>query len=295
MWSSTSTTGRAEENTDRLNNEVSGGSAEVCDNMLRVLGKFELIVGSRAVDPSANCRRLLTLLAIRDCQVSRASAAGTLWPDATAARANANLRSVLWKMQRCCPEVVDASFHVVRLAPDVCVDIKEVGQVARSLLDRSVTRTPGGLSEALNCNLHEDIVPDLGDEEWLAAERERHRQLRLHALESLSEDLIAVGWHGAAVETALSVIRVDPFRESARQLLVRAYLAEGNQLEAHRQYREYRNLMRRELGMEPTDKFLKLVQVPDIACPPQGRPRPVPHRPPVRPPAGSLRQPVRVL
>jgi DNA-binding SARP family transcriptional activator len=91
------------------------------------------------------------------------------------------------------------------------------------------------------------------------------------------------------------VIRVDPFRESARQLLVRAYLAEGNQLEAHRQYREYRNLMRRELGMEPTDKFLKLVQVPDIACPPQGRPRPVPHRPPVRPPAGSRRQPVRVL
>jgi DNA-binding SARP family transcriptional activator len=263
--------------------------------MLRVLGKFELVVGSKAFDPSANCRRLLTLLAIRECQVSRTSAAGTLWPDATAARANANLRSVLWKLQRCCPEVVEASFHVIRLAPEVCVDIKEVGQVARRLLDRSVTRTPCELSEALNCNLHEDIVPDLGDEEWLIAERERHRQLRLHALESLSEDLIITGWHGAAVETALSVIRVDPFRESARQLLVRAYLAEGNQLEAHRQHREYRNLMRRELGMEPTDKFLKLVQVSDVACPPPGCSRPAPHRQQVRPPAGPRRQPVRVL
>jgi DNA-binding SARP family transcriptional activator len=295
MWSSTCTTGHAEGTAGSGNNQVSTGAAEVCDNMLRVLGKFELIVGSKAVDPSVNCQRLLTLLAIKDCQISRTSAAGTLWPDATAARANANLRSVLWKMQRCCPEVVEASFHVIRLAPDVCVDIKEVGQVARSLLDRSVTRTPSALSEALNCNLHDDIVPDLGDEEWLVAERERHRQLRLHALESLSEDLTMVGWYGAAVETALSVIRVDPFRESARQLLVRAYLAEGNQLEAHRQHREYRNLMRRELGLEPTEKFLKLVPAPDVACQPPGRPRPAPRRQPVRPPAASCRPPVRML
>lgn len=295
MCSSTSTKGRAEDNTDRENNQVCAGNAEVCDMMLRVLGKFELVVGSKAADPSVNCQRLLTLLAIKDSQVSRASAAGTLWPDATTARASANLRSVLWKLQRCCPEVVEASFHVIRLAPDVCVDIKEVGEVARSLLDRSITRTPGGLSEALNCNLHEDLIPDLGDEEWLVAERERHRQLRLHALESLSEDLTAVGWYGAAVGTALSVIRVDPFRESARMLLVRAYLAEGNQLEAQRQHREYRNLIRRELGLEPTEKFLELVQVPDIACPPPGRTRPVPHRQPVRPQAGSRRQQVRVL
>src|SRR5579862_464785 len=117
MWSSTSTTGRAEDSTVRGNGQDEAVAGQVCDSMLRVLGKFELIVGSRAVDPSSNCQRLLTLLAIKDCQVSRSSAAGTLWPDATAARANANLRSVLWKLQRCCPEVVEASFHVIRMAP----------------------------------------------------------------------------------------------------------------------------------------------------------------------------------
>lgn len=249
----------------------SGEHSTAGRNMLRVLGKFELVTNSRAADPSTNCQRLLTLLAVRDCQVSRVSAAGMLWPDATASRANANLRSVLWKLQRCCPEVVEASFHVIRLLPHLCVDLKEANRVARCLLDRSVAPTPSMLSEALSCNLHHDIVPDLGDEDWLAAERERHRQLRLHALEALGEDLIAVGWHGAAVDAAQSVIRADPFRESAHLLLVKAYLGEGNQLEACRQHREYSTLMRTELGLAPTDKFLKLGRVLDSSARQDGR------------------------
>jgi DNA-binding SARP family transcriptional activator len=292
MWLSTSTTGRSEDNTDRGSNQHDTGTVGDCPNTLRVLGKFELVTDSRATDPSVNCQRLLTLLAIKDRQVSRATAAGMLWPDTTVSRANANLRSVLWKLQRCCPEVAEVSFHVIRLAPHLRVDLQVVGRVARGLLDRWVTQTPGGLSEALSCNLHEDIAPDLGDEDWLAAEREQHRQLRLHALEALGEDLIAIGWYGAAVVTAQSVIRVDPFRESARQLLVRAYLGEGNQVEARHQHREYRNLMRRELGWEPTDKFLKLGQALDSTGPP-GQPLTVPHR---RPATGHpRRQPTRAL
>jgi DNA-binding SARP family transcriptional activator len=296
MRLSTTTTGRGEDNAGRENKQHGTGTVGDCPDTLRVLGKFELVASSRAVDPSANCQRLLTLLAIRDCQISRASAAGILWPYATVSRANANLRSVLWKMQRCCAEVVEASFHVIRLAPHLRVDLQEVGWVARGLLDRSVTRTPGGLSKALSCNLHDDIVPDLGDEDWLDTEREQHRQLRLHALEALGEDLIAVGWYGAAVETAQSVIRVEPFRESARVLLVRAYLAEGNQLEAGHQHREYITLMRRELGLEPTDIFLKLGRALGSTCPPPGRLLTVPRRQPARgPAAGPHRRPMRVL
>jgi DNA-binding SARP family transcriptional activator len=238
-----------------------GGSGDASHITLRVLGRFDLAAGSQPIPLSVNCQRLLTLLAVRDCHASRACVAGTLWPEATASRANANLRSVLWRLQRCCAEAVEASFYDIRLAPGVTVDIQHVCKIARSLLDRSTARDAAGLSEALSCNLYDDIVPDLGDEEWLVVERERYRQLHLHALESLSEELIATGWYGAAVEAALGVTRIDPFRESARQLLVRAYLAEGNQLEARRQLREYCSLLRRELGLEPTDRFFRLLEV----------------------------------
>lgn len=256
MRQGTSTTERAG------SGNATGGRGDAGRIMLRVLGRFDLVAGSRAIPLGTNCQRLLTLLAVRDCHVSRPCAAGTLWPEATASRANANLRSVLWRLQRCCPQAVEASFYDIRLAPEVTVDIQEVCTIARHLLDRSIARDAAGLSKALSCNLYDDIVPDLGDEEWLVVERERYRQLHLHALESLSEELIAIGWYGAAVEAALGVTRIDPFRESARQLLVRAYLAEGNQFEARRQLKDYRNLLRSELGLEPTDRFLRLIQSP---------------------------------
>ncbi|MGH3159762.1 MAG: AfsR/SARP family transcriptional regulator [Streptosporangiaceae bacterium] len=264
MRQSTSITGLAD------SGNAAGGCGDAGRITLRVLGRFDLVAGSRAIPLGTNCQRLLTLLAVRDCHVSRACAAGTLWPEATASRANANLRSVLWRLQRCCAQAAEASFYDIRLAPGVTVDIQEVCKIARQLLDRSITRDAAGLSEALSCNLYDDIVPDLGDEEWLMVERERYRQLHLHALESLSEELIAIGWYGAAVEAALGVTRIDPFRESARQLLVRAYLAEGNQLEARRQLKEYRNLLRRELGLEPTDRFLRLMPAPAAPRPPAG-------------------------
>lgn len=288
MLLSTSTTDRGQANTDRGSSQHGIGTAGDRPDTLRVLGEFELVVNARVADPTASCQRLLILLAIKGGQIGRASAAGILWPEATVPRASANLRSVLWKLQRCCDDVVEASFQVVRLAPDLCVDLQEAGRVARGLLDRSVTRTPGVLSEALSCNLYDDIVPDLDGGDWLSGEREQHRELRLHALEALGEDLIAIGWYGAAVEKAQGVIRTDPFRESARSLLVRAFLGEGNQCEARRQYREYCSLMRDELGLEPTDRFLKLGQAVDSACSPPGRAVPVPVPVPRRQPAQVL-------
>lgn len=222
---------------------------------LRILGKFDLIAGGRSVPVGVSCQRLLALLAINGGGASRGHVAGTLWPDVRAARASANLRSVLWRLQRCDCQVIEPSFHDLRLAADVAVDIEEVTSVARTLLDRSVPMDDAGLQQALRCNLYEDVCPDLGDDEWLAVERERFRQVRVHSLEALSDDLIAAGWYGAAIEAALGVLRADPFRETAHYLLVKAHLAEGNQVEARRQYMAYCRLMWKELGVEPSEQF----------------------------------------
>lgn len=225
---------------------------------LRLLGQFELVVDGRQVGPANSCKRLLTLAALTGAPMTRATAAGMLWPDVGIERANANLRSALWRLQRCCPPVLAASFHELRLVDEVRVDLDTVKAVTRRLLDRSSPMDAGVLREALGCNLHDDIAPDLGNEGWLAAERERHHQLRLHALEALAERLIEVGWHGAAVDAALGAVRADPFRESASSLLVRAFLAEGNVREARRHFTRYHDLVRRELGVAPSAAFTGL-------------------------------------
>ncbi|MBO0808050.1 MAG: transcriptional regulator [Actinobacteria bacterium] len=224
---------------------------------LRVLGKFDLVAGRQPFTLGMSCQRLLTLLVVLGGHVTRARVAGMLWPDVASHRASANLRSVLWRLHRrtAGATILATSPHELRLHPGLAVDLHAVTRVAHRLLDRSSPLTIDELGQVRYQNLREDIVPTLGDEEWLVPERERHRQLRLHALEALSEQLIQVGWHGAAVEAALAVASSDPYRESARELLIRAYLAEGNHVEAQRQFLAYRGLLRAELGIDPSPRF----------------------------------------
>lgn len=246
-----------------------GGSAEgTCPQphvRLSVLGAVRLAVCGQPAPIGESCQRLLVLLALKKGQLNRVHAAGLMWPEVSTGRANANLRSVIWRLQRCCDNAVSASFSDVRLTPEVTVDLDDVSAMAAKLLDRSVDMDAEELKQALACNFQDDIAPGLYDWEWLEVERDRHRQLRLHAMEALSEQLVKAGWYGAAVDSALGAVRADAFRESAQQLLVRAYLAEGNRLEARRRYDAYRNLLRKELDMEPSEQFLQLLNGTGVA------------------------------
>ena len=47
---------------------------------------------------------------------------------------------------------------------------------------------------------------------------------------------------------------------SAQRTLINAYLAEGNRSEAMRQYVLYRDVLRRDLGLTPTDELERLVR-----------------------------------
>ena len=84
------------------------------------------------------------------------------------------------------------------------------------------------------------------------------RQRMLHALEALSRAMTAVGRYGEAVDAAMIAISVEPLRESAQRALLEAHLAESNLIEARRDFATYRNLVRRELGVEPSVELADL-------------------------------------
>ena len=92
-------------------------------------------------------------------------------------------------------------------------------------------------------------------------ERERRRQLRLHALEALSSELSTTHQHGEAIEVALAAIAMEPLRESAQRALASAYLNEGNYSEARRTYDSYAGLLGDELGVKPSAEFRALMAV----------------------------------
>ena len=105
----------------------------------------------------------------------------------------------------------------------------------------------------------DDVLLDWS-EDWVVVERERFRQLRPHTLERLCGELALQGDFGRAIELGLRAVSTEPLRESAQRQLIRVYLAEGNDVDALRQFHAYEALISDELGLEPSDEMVALVR-----------------------------------
>jgi DNA-binding SARP family transcriptional activator len=223
--------------------------------VLSLLNAFELRCDDLPVTLPPSAQRLVAFVALHDHPLQRVYVAGTLWIDASDARAGASLRSSLWRLNRAGHVVVEASSTHLRLAADVDVDVRHALGVAHRLLDGSADAADLESGEAV---LRGELLPDWYDE-WLVFERERVRQVSLHALEALAERFVSVGELARALEAALSAVRSEPLRESAHRALIRVHLAEGNRAEALRQYDLCRSLLRDRLGVEPSPQLDELL------------------------------------
>jgi DNA-binding SARP family transcriptional activator len=232
---------------------------EVPPCRLHLLDRLELTIGSCRPAVPAHADRLLALLAVRGKPITRATAAQILWPEVPDSQASAKLRSVLWRTADYRQHVIEFTNGTLSLAESVWVDYHESTHVAERLVDRSATMDRGELAKAMRADLCSDLLPQSTEEEWLAPDQRRFRQLRLHALEALCERLIDVDWYGAAINVGLCAVSADPLRESAHYSLIRAYLAEGNRPDALQQFDCYRQMLNDELNLQPSPKLRELV------------------------------------
>jgi DNA-binding SARP family transcriptional activator len=224
---------------------------------LTLLGGFGLHVGDDAVPLAPNPQRLVALLGLHETGLRRDYVAGLLWGDSTEARANGSLRSALWKLQLASSEVIWNRGGTLTLSPDVDVDVRRVAMLARSVVTgRFDEETVVALLEPRFCY---ELLPGWY-EDWVLVERERHRQMSLHALESLCEHLTAARRYGAAVLAGLAAVDREPLRESAHRALIKIHLAEGNTGEAIRRYRLYEKIAARDLGVGPSPIMRSLLR-----------------------------------
>jgi DNA-binding SARP family transcriptional activator len=220
---------------------------------LALLGAFDLRIAGAPVSLPMNGQRLLAFLALHGRPLTRSFVAGSLWLDSTDDRAAGSLRSALWRLNRE-GRLIEVSGEMIRLVSHVAVDVAAAVAQAHRLLDPANDECPS----FYDVRLRDDLLPDWYDD-WLAFERERFRQLRVHALECLCERLIASERFGEAIETGLAVATVEPLRESAHRILIRIHLAEGNRGAALAQYHRFRALLHDELGLEPSPEMHALV------------------------------------
>jgi len=224
---------------------------------LCMLGSFELSVGNRLVEGlSVGSQRLLVFLALHDRAVTRSAVAGTMWPEVSEARAGLSLRSALSRLDPATRDAIMIASAGLALEGGVEVDLHDGQTLARRLI--AGQPEPDDLSLEVIGTLSQDLLPDWSDD-WVVAEAEDWKQLRMNALECLARLLIDENRLGEAASAARAAIRVDPLRESGYVALIKVHLAKGDQSEALRVFDRYGELLSAALGLEPTDHLRGLI------------------------------------
>jgi len=237
-----------------------------------LLGGFRLDVADLPVMLPIHASRVLAYLCLDRMTrpaCTRHQLAERLWPEVPTDRAHASLRTALWRIRRASRYLIRVERERVLLDDRVDVDIHRGRVQAARLLSDDPELLPADTEVT---TLVGDLLPGW-DEDWLLLERERVRELQIHALEALARRLCRLGRYTEAIDVAYAVIEAEPLRESGHVTLIDVHLAEGNVAQAHRQLERYANLLYEELGLTPSPTLIAHV----------GRPSP-------RPPGSSLRQ-----
>lgn len=215
---------------------------------LHLLQGFALEWQNQCIELPVGMQRLVALLALRGA-AHRSVVAGTLWPEVGEARALANLRTCIWRINRRLPGCIVSNGVGIGLR-DMWIDCVEQKRITSKLL-RDRFDEPDWTAEHLDILSRAELLPGWYDD-WVIFERECLRQLRLRALEHAAVVLARDARGGAALQLALEAVRADPLRETANAALIEVYLAAGNVGDAIQHYGSFRRRVRHELGLEPS-------------------------------------------
>lgn len=223
---------------------------------LNLLGGFSIFACERETPLPFGCQRVLAALALR-CPCDRTLVSSTLYPEGRRSQAAASLRSALWRARKDIGrQLFSVSGQRIVLCTGTSVDLRTWSQRARLLEEPEVAL--GTDCADLVQALSQELLPGW-NEEWLMLDQQRWDQLRLHTLEDLALHLCKEGRFLNAIEASLAAVAIEPFRESARRALIHSFLAEGNVASAVAEYRDYHQLLTRELGVRPTNQLRDLM------------------------------------
>ena len=222
---------------------------------IRLLGGFGVESHGQTVTLPTDSQRVVAFLALHDGPAPRSYVAGNLWYDSSEERAYGNLRSALWRLRKHATDVIDTHHHTLTLT--AATDIATITARADKLCSPATcTDTDFDVAPFTH-----ELLPGWYDE-FVLVERERLRQLSLHALEAIAHRLTTNRHYAAAITAALAAVRLDPLRESAHRATISVHLAEGNRSEAIRQYTTYATLLDTQLGLTPSPQIQHLINSP---------------------------------
>jgi DNA-binding SARP family transcriptional activator len=237
---------------------------------ITLLGGFRVWVGPYLIPDEAWKRRkvqaLVKLLALssRHC-LHREHIMELLWPDAEMESARNNLRQTLHLARQILKNEAESASGILTdhngwlcLTPEgeAWVDA-EAFETAAAECRRSEDATICQTALALYTG---ELLPEDRYEDWVATRRESLRDLYLSLLSELGKMFEALGDTEQAMDIFRQIVAVDPTAEHAHRALMRLYTVDGYRKRALQQYHRLREILDRELGLEPDQNSRKLYE-----------------------------------
>jgi len=237
-----------------------GGSAARVE--LGLLGGFELrrAGGPVLALPTRKAEMLLAYLALPAGHAhSRDKLAALLWGDRQDAQARASLRNAIAALRAVLgADAIRGERDMVELKPvHVSTDIDRLAAAAAG----EAAIGDAFLQLALRTELLEGAAPPSeGFADWLSFERTRCDGLSARAAQRAIAAHEQAGRFAAAMDLAQRLVARDPLREHSQRVLIRSYLAAGEQSRASAQLEICREVLARELGVAVSDETAALLR-----------------------------------
>jgi len=217
---------------------------------LRVLGSFRVLVdGNERRIPARKERTLIATLAMRPRPLSRERVVAELWPESDGDRGRQSLRHALYEIHAAVgTELIGSARDELFLDEGIAVDLRAFERAVAAQSEEELRR-----ALALYAG---DLCPEI---EGVDGEGER---VRLRGLCAAAGEALAAGRLAAdpreAAAVARRVIEIDPYREEAHRILLRALALTGDLAAAAVHYRRLTTILRDELGIEPSAETRQL-------------------------------------
>jgi DNA-binding SARP family transcriptional activator len=237
-----------------------GGPADLD---IRLLGPIEVSRAGRPVDvPGGRARSLLTILALQVGQAIPAERLiDTLWGEDVPATAKTVLQGFVSKLRKTIgATALETAGNSYRLAaPRGAIDANRFHDLVKAARDLDGEERVASLGQALGL-WRGPALSDVAYEPFAQAAIATLEEHRLAAREALIDAQIATGMHAELLPQLEELIADNPYRERLREQLVLALYRSGRQADALEAYRQARQTLVDELGVEPGRELRTLHQ-----------------------------------
>ncbi|GAB1595834.1 AfsR/SARP family transcriptional regulator [Lysobacter claricitrinus] len=220
--------------------------------------------GTPEVQVAGRSASLLAYLALgHGRSFSRSELLASLWPDPGASASTGSFNTALWRLRRLLetPPLAHGNLitsdrrGAIALCPqaDVWLDVTEFDQLVEPRLARAPERLTDDDIDALERGVRlykADLLVELSDD-WALRARERYRRNFLNALYRLMQIVSIRRQYVDAIAYAQRILDHDPLREDVHRDLMQLFVASGQRALALRQFEHCRDLLRRELAIQP--------------------------------------------